>query len=59
MDSGKTLEVRLLGNDSVVTRCAVLLLCTCGVVYTLHMWCCVHVVHVVLCTHCAGGAMYM
>ena len=59
MDGGKTLEERLYGRYSVVSGCAVLLLCicctccTCGVVY---LWCCVHVVYVGLCTN---GVVYM
>jgi len=44
MDRKKTLEERLLGKDSVIVGCVVLLLCTFGVVYTLCRWCYVHVV---------------
>jgi len=56
MDNGKTLKAKMIGRDSVVPRCAVLMLCTYGVVYMLHMWCCVHVVYAVLCTY---GIVYM
>lgn len=31
------------------------MVCTCGVVYMLCMWCCVHLA---LCTHCSSGVMY-
>lgn len=50
MDSGKTLEERMLGRDDVVSGCAILVLgtcCICGVVCMLYMQCCVHMV---LCT---------
>lgn len=45
MDSGKTLEDKLLGRNSVVFGYTC---CICSVVYR---WCCVHVSYIVICTY--------
>lgn len=50
MDSGKTLEARLLGKDSVVSGCTVLALCTCCIRGVVYIWCCVRIAYVMLCT---------
>jgi len=57
---GKTLETRLLGGDSVISGCVVLLLCICCICHTccicdvVCMQCCVcivcvHVNYAILC----------
>lgn len=56
MDSGKTLEERFLVIYVVVVESVVLLLCTCGAMYMLYVWCSVNVVQLVLCTY---GSMYI
>ena len=39
--------------------CVQVVLCTCRECSVVYMWCCEHVLHAVLCTHCAGGYVYM
>lgn len=50
--------------------CVQMMLCTCWICNVMYMWCCVHVVHVALCTYgvvcmivklvlCACGVIYM
>jgi len=39
--------------------CVVHHMCTHHACDGVYMWCCVHVVRVVLCIHCASGTMYM
>lgn len=46
----------VLCTYGVVCMIVHVVLCTSGIVYTLYMW---YDVHVALCTHCAGGVVYM
>lgn len=56
MDSGKTLEARLLGKNNVVYGCAVLVLCTCCICDVVNTRFYVYVGYAVMCTY---GVVHM